>query len=85
MGVLPLQFEGGASWKSFDIKGDEVITIPGVPNLRVRQTVVVKLTRASGETLEIPTLCRIDTENELDYFNNGGILPYVLRNLAKAA
>ncbi|HVY02273.1 MAG TPA: aconitate hydratase, partial [Caulobacterales bacterium] len=85
MGVLPLQFEAGGSWKSLEIKGDELITIPGVPQVKVRQKLIVSLKRADGEIVEIPVLCRIDTENELDYFNNGGILPYVLRSLAKAA
>jgi aconitate hydratase len=51
----------------------------------VRQKLIVQLKRADGEVIDIPALCRIDTENELDYFNNGGILPYVLRSLAKAA
>jgi aconitate hydratase len=85
MGVLPLQFEAGGSWKGLELKGDELITIPGVPQVKVRQKLMVSIKRADGDILEVPALCRIDTENELDYFNNGGILPYVLRSLAKAA
>jgi aconitate hydratase len=85
MGVLPLQVEPGKSWKDLGLVGDELVTIDGVPSVKVRQSMMVQIKRANGETLEAAALCRIDTENELDYFNNGGILQFVLRNLAKAA
>ena len=85
MGVLPLQFEGDVTWKSLGLTGDEIVTIPGVPTVKVRQKLNVEIKRANGETITVPVLCRIDTENELDYFNNGGILQYVLRSLARAA
>jgi aconitate hydratase len=85
MGVLPLQFEDGGTWKGLNLTGDETVSIAGVAGVRVRQKMTVQVKRSSGEIVSVPVLCRIDTENELDYFNNGGILPFVLRNLAKAA
>ncbi|MDX2235808.1 MAG: aconitate hydratase AcnA [Hyphomonadaceae bacterium] len=85
MGVLPLQLQDGATWKSLGLVGDELVSIADVAAIKPRQTVAVQIVRADGSTLTAPTLCRIDTENELDYFRNGGILHYVLRNLAKAA
>ncbi len=85
MGVLPLQFEDGTSWQSLGLKGDETVSISGIANITPRQKLDVTVTRASGETLTVPTTVRIDTENELDYYRNGGILHYVLRNLAKEA
>jgi aconitate hydratase len=85
MGVLPLQVEPGMSWKDLGMTGDELVSIAGVAGVKVRQRLVVQIKRSSGEMIEAPALCRIDTENELDYFNNGGILHFVLRNLARAA
>ena len=85
MGVLPLQFEEGTSWQSLGLKGDETVSISGIAEITPRQKLDVTVTRASGETLTVPTTVRIDTENELDYYRNGGILHYVLRNLAKEA
>jgi aconitate hydratase len=83
MGVLPLQFEN-TSWKALGIKGDELVSIAGVAGIGVRQKLTIAVRNADGKVIDAPVLCRIDTANELDYFNNGGILPYVLRNLAKA-
>ncbi|NDC59033.1 MAG: aconitate hydratase AcnA, partial [Alphaproteobacteria bacterium] len=85
MGVLPLQFVDGASWKSLGLKGDETVTIEGVADVKPRQTLAIAITGADGATRTVNVRCRIDTDNELDYFNNGGILHYVLRNLVKAA
>ncbi len=82
MGVLPLQFADGVDRKSLKLDGSETFTITGVADLRPRQEVEVTLTRADGTTETFPTKCRIDTVNELEYFLNGGILHYVLRNLA---
>ena len=82
MGVLPLQFAEGVDRKTLKLDGSEAFTITGVADLRPRQTVEVTLTRADGSTETFATRCRIDTVNELDYFLNGGILHYVLRNLA---
>jgi aconitate hydratase len=85
MGVLPLVFEGGLSAADIGIKGDELVTIEGLAGLKPRQKVILKITYADGVTKDVPTLCRIDTEDELSYYRHGGILPYVLRNLAAAA
>ncbi|NIJ34159.1 aconitate hydratase AcnA [Sphingomonas oligoaromativorans] len=82
MGVLPLQFADGVDRKTLKLDGSESFTIRGVANLRPRQTVTVELTRADGSKETFETRCRIDTVNELEYFLNGGILPYVLRKLA---
>ncbi|MHA4875362.1 hypothetical protein, partial [Enterococcus faecium] len=62
----------------------ETFTIHGVADLKPRQMVDVTLSRADGSTETFQTLCRIDTINELEYFLNGGILHYGLRNLAAA-
>ncbi|NMN06958.1 MULTISPECIES: aconitate hydratase AcnA [unclassified Novosphingobium] len=82
MGVLPLQFLEGQTRQTLGLTGDDAFTIEGVANLQPRQTVTVKVTRADGSTFTFDALCRIDTANELEYFNNGGILHYVLRKLA---
>ncbi|HEX7872013.1 MAG TPA: aconitate hydratase AcnA [Sphingobium sp.] len=82
MGVLPLQFHEGQGRESLGLTGDESFTITGVADLKPRQQVEVKATRADGSTFTFEALCRIDTLNELEYFLNGGILPYVLRKLA---
>jgi aconitate hydratase len=82
MGVLPLQFPEGVDRKSLKLDGSESFTIEGVADLRPRQMVEVKLTRADGTTESFAARCRIDTVNELEYFYNGGILHYVLRKLA---
>ncbi len=82
MGVLPLQFAEGTDRKTLGLDGSETFDIEGLANLRPRQMLTVRFTRANGETGEFQTRCRIDTENELEYFYNGGILQYVLRKLA---
>ncbi|WP_409525694.1 aconitate hydratase AcnA [Nitrincola sp. MINF-07-Sa-05] len=81
MGVLPLQFESGQSRKTLQLKGDERISIQGLNNLQPKQQVEVLIQRADGSQERIKTLCRIDTGNELSYFQHGGILHFVLRNL----
>ncbi|HMN87604.1 MAG TPA: aconitate hydratase AcnA, partial [Bauldia sp.] len=84
MGVLPLVFEEGTSWKSLDIQGDETVTIVGLAEgLKPRQTLYAEIAPADGgETRVVPLTCRIDTLDELEYFRNGGILQFVLRRLA---
>jgi aconitate hydratase len=84
MGVLPLQFLEGQSWASLGLTGDETVSISGVAGLGPRQKVTLKITRANGKTEDLEVHCRIDTENEVEYLRNGGILHYVLRGLAKS-
>jgi aconitate hydratase len=85
MGVLPLVFEDGQSWQSLAITGNETVTIRGLAALKPRQKLKLRIVRADGTEQEIEVLCRIDTEEELSYYRHGGILPFVLRNLAAAA
>ncbi|MBZ6377793.1 aconitate hydratase 1 [Pacificimonas flava] len=85
MGVLPLQFKEGEGRETHGLTGDEVFTIRGLADLEPRQDVTVDFERADGSTGSFTALCRIDTANEMHYYRNGGILHYVLRNLAKAA
>ncbi|WP_199554284.1 aconitate hydratase AcnA [Sandaracinobacteroides hominis] len=82
MGVLALQFVDGQSAESLGLKGDESFTLANLQALKPRQSLTVAFTRPDGTTGSFETLCRIDTENEVDYFYAGGILPYVLRKLA---
>ncbi len=81
MGVIPLQFVDEVP--EFD--GTETFTILGVGELTPRKEIAVKVTRADGTSFSFAARVRIDTANELEYFRNGGILQYVLRNLARGA
>jgi aconitate hydratase len=84
MGVLPLQFriEG---WQRLNLTGDEIVNIRGLEALSPRRSLTVELYRPSdGRIARFPAICRIDTPTELAYFLNGGVLNYVLRNLARA-
>jgi len=85
MGVLPLQFDAETSWQSLGITGAETVSIAGLGDIKPRGTLDAEITFADGSTKSTKLLVRIDTEDELAYFANGGILQYVLRNLAKAA
>ncbi len=85
MGVLPLVFTGGDSWQSLGLTGEEKVTIRGLDDLSPRQEMQATIEMADGSSKEITLLSRIDTEDELDYFRNGGILHYVLRNLNREA
>ncbi len=82
MGVLPLQFKDGQTRETLGLTGDDTFTITGVASLQPRQDVEVVVTRKDGSSFSFTALCRIDTANEIEYFNNGGILHYVLRKLA---
>ena len=82
MGVLPLQFRDGESAETFGLTGREKYTIPGIAGLKPRQDVEVRVIPDEGEEFTFTARCRIDTYNELEYFNAGGILHYVLRRLA---
>ncbi len=83
MGVLPLVFEEGSSWQSLGMKGDEQVTIRGLhEGLKPRMKMMAEIVASDGGLKRVPLICRIDTLDELDYFKNGGILQYVLRQLA---
>jgi aconitate hydratase len=84
MGVLPLQFTNGESWESLGITGKETIALKGVEGVTPRGAVTLEITFEDGSTKSTELLARIDTENELDYVQNGGILHYVLRQRAAA-
>jgi aconitate hydratase len=84
MGVLPLEFTGDATRKSLGLTGFETITIEGLgDSMSPRAELTVKATAADGSVKTFKARSRIDTPEELNYFKNGGILPYVLRNLAR--
>ncbi|TPL15819.1 aconitate hydratase AcnA [Mesorhizobium sp. B2-4-10] len=82
MGVIPFVFEEGTSWASLNLKGDELVEIDGLDALKPRQKMEARITYGDGTVKKVPIICRIDTLDELDYFKNGGILQYVLRDLA---
>src|SRR5690242_17876071 len=79
MGILPLQFVAGENAKALKLTGTETFSILGLSSLSPGQKVQVKAELQDGSVREFATVCRIDTPNEVEYFNNGGILPYVLR------
>jgi aconitate hydratase len=84
MGVMPLVFEEGTSWRSLGLKGDEIVTLRGIESgLVPRQRLAIEICGSDGASKAVvPLTCRIDTLDELEYFRNGGILQYVLRQLA---
>jgi aconitate hydratase len=84
MGIVPFTFEAGTTWQTLGLKGDETVAIAGLTNVRPRQKMEAEITRPDGTSFKVPLLCRIDTLDEIDYFRNGGILHFVLRNLAAA-
>ena len=82
MGILPLQFTHGMNRVNLNLKGSELITIIDLDKgIDPSDKVLVEIKYASGESKKIETLCRIDTKNELEYYKNGGILQFVLRNM----
>ena len=82
MGVLPLQFKDGDTRETLGLAATDSFTIRGLADLKPAQDVTVDVTREDGSTFSFVAKCRIDTENELDYYRNGGILQYVIRKLA---
>jgi aconitate hydratase len=82
MGVLPLQFINGVDRKKLNLQGSELITIIDIEKgVKPRENVKVEIKYADGTSKTIETLCRIDTDNEILYYENGGILQYVLRKM----
>ena len=85
MGVLPLEFRNNESWKSLSMEGTETVSIKNIGQLSPRGSLDVEIKYPDGSEKVITTTVRIDTENEHEYYKNGGILHYVLRNLANEA
>jgi aconitate hydratase len=85
MGVLPLVFKEGTDRKSLGIVGDELIDITGLDTITPRMELSLVIHRANGKVDTVPVICRIDTVDEVAYYQHGGILQYVLRGMAKAA
>jgi aconitate hydratase len=86
MGVLPLLFKEGTDRKSLALDGSETFDLLGfADHLRPRMEIALTIHRADGKIEVVPLYCRIDTLDEVEYFKNGGILQYVLRNMLKAA
>ena len=83
MGVIPFEFTGGDTRKSLDLTGDETVSIRGLDTIEPLQEVPCDITYADGTTRTITLKCRIDTAPEIEYVEHGGVLHYVLRNLAK--
>ena len=82
MGILPLQFINNINRTSLDLKGSELITVNEIEKgINPSEKVMLEIKYVTGEIKKVETLCRIDTKNELEYYKNGGILQYVLRNM----
>ncbi|UZX69994.1 aconitate hydratase AcnA [Yersinia ruckeri] len=81
MGILPLEFPVGVTRKTLGLSGDETISVSGLPDLQPGQPVPVRLTYADGRQETVNMHCRIDTGNELIYFQHGGILHYMIRKM----
>ncbi len=84
MGVLPLQFKHGESWQTLQLTGTEMIAVIPHPELKPQSDALLVITCANGSRQEVAVTLRIDTPIEVDYYRNGGILPYVLRQLLAA-
>ena len=85
MGVLPLTFKDGATRQSLGLSGTETIDILGLEELRAGMELRMLIHRGPGRTDELTLRCRVDTDDEVEYYRNGGILHYVLREMARAA
>jgi aconitate hydratase len=86
MGVLPLQFEEGTSAQTLGLDGSETFDVIGLSeDVKPRQKLTLRITRADGRTQDVPVILRIDTPIEVEYYRHGGILPFVLRELMATA
>lgn len=82
MGILPLMFEEGVTRRTLNLDGSELIDIEGLEKeITPKMQVKARIHRTDGREEVIPLLCRIDTENEVHYYQHGGILHYVIRQL----
>ncbi len=84
MGVIPLEFTGGDTRKTLGLTGDETVSIHGLDQVQPLQEVPCTITRPNGEVRSLTLKCRIDTAIEIEYIEHGGVLHYVLRNLAQS-
>jgi aconitate hydratase len=86
MGVLPLQFKEGTTAQSLKLDGTEIYDIVGLTaSIKPQQDLTLRITRKDGSKQDVEVRCRIDTPIEIDYYQHGGILPYVLRQLVAKA
>jgi aconitate hydratase len=86
MGVLPLQFKDGANAQSLKLDGTETFDVIGLsPAVKPQQDLTLRITRKCGTVENLAVACRIDTPIEIEYYQHGGILPYVLRQLVAKA
>jgi aconitate hydratase len=85
MGVLPLQFKPGENAAALGLDGTETFSIPVTNDVRPRQDITVTATKADGTAVTFATTCRLDTPVEVEYYRNGGILHYVLREFLNAS
>ena len=82
MGVLPLQFKDGSNAQTLQLDGTETYDVVGLSGaIKPQQDLTLQITRADGRVEQVPVRCRIDTPIEIDYYQHGGILPYVLRQI----
>ena len=82
MGILPLQFADGVNRKNLNFIGSELISVVDIEKgINPSEAVTIEIKYTTGHIKKVKTLCRIDTKNELEYYKNGGILQYVLRNM----
>ena len=85
MGVLPLQFKEGTTAQTLKLDGSETYDVVGLTAaIKPQQDLTLKITRKDGAVENVPVRCRIDTPIEIDYYQHGGILPYVLRQIVAA-
>ncbi|MFC1815065.1 aconitate hydratase AcnA [Thermodesulfobacteriota bacterium] len=83
MGLLPLQFKPGDSWENLGLDGSETFFISGIEDLTPRKVLPVKAVKEDGQEISFEAIARLDTEVDVDYFEHGGILPYVLRKIVR--
>jgi aconitate hydratase len=81
MGALPLVFKEGEGWQSIGLDGSEIFSISGIENMTPRKVLQVKAVKEDGNEIEFDVIARLDTEVDVAYFENNGILPYVLRKV----
>ena len=81
MGALPLVFKAGESWQSLGLDGSEAYSISGIEDMKPRKILQVKAVKNDGRQIDFEAIARLDTEVDVAYFENNGILPYVLRKV----